>query len=267
MGGNPGKGFEKVAEAITKTAPEAMRPAEATAEGLASVMRSGSGKKALQASRQGGLDAIEKELAPVTQANRTAAGQGMTGPYKASAEGAAADPAGRFKALVQELADANAAGHSPVSGEVRGGMNRLAPLRDAAAIREEIQGLLSPEQLQKFQGLQGDYAKGSALSRLFKPKARGADVLHSQEALQTRAQTMQDKLDPEVLKAIFRGGQPLVRDTQASIPLGIGKFGRMNLPGTIMAGPPGNLQELLMKILGGGATGLGGYGAGKGLEP
>src|SRR5262245_37428007 len=71
MGSNPAAGFENVATAIQHTAPAAVRPTEATAEGLSQVMRSGSGQKALSASRQTGMNTLDAELRAAEKAAPT----------------------------------------------------------------------------------------------------------------------------------------------------------------------------------------------------
>jgi hypothetical protein len=257
LGTNPGGGFEKVAETVADIAPKALRPMEATAEGLSTAMRSGAGQKALSASREEGIGGLFRELQAAEKAAVTEV------PGKAD----------RFKQLVTELADANRKGYNPVTADARTGGLSLKPLREGAAIRQDIQSTLSPEQWAKFQALQQEYAQGSALSRLFKAptsgarRGAGADVLTDQTALQTRAKGMQGQLDPRLLRSIFRGGAPLETDKSATIPLGLARFGSIRLPGTVMAGPPGSLQEVLMQILGGGLGGGLGYGAGKGLQP
>jgi len=257
FGTNPAGGFKKVAEAVRDTAPSPVLPTEPTAQGLSDVMRSGTGKDALQASRERRFAPIQQELTAQTQANQTAAAQGLTAGYKSAAVAAAPDPAGRFTKLLEELATAGRGGFNPATGTARTGPGSLAPLRDRADILKDIEALLSPSQLARFQSAQNEYAQGSDLLRLFKPSKTGKlDPLLNQGKLQDRAKQVQDKLDPDLLKAIFRGGRPLHGDESVRVPLGLPMFG--SVPMTRLAGP--NDPRLIQLLLqGAGSAGLSRY--------
>jgi hypothetical protein len=264
LGANPGAGFEQVAETLGRVAPAAMRPVEATAKGIADVVRSGTGMTALGGAKQAVEDAIASELNAVTAAKQVQAAQGLTGQYAARAAAGVRDLASEFKALTQELADATSGAYSRVTGALRGGTGVLPALRSREAIYQDIQGLLSPDQWTRWLAKQAEYAQGSTLERLFRAaKGKAADVLTNQEALQLKARTMQkglDKINPDLLTSIFRGGETLIPDKSVYLPFRLGNF-RLGLPGTVMAGPPGPKATSLAQILGA----LGGATAGRGL--
>lgn len=221
----------EVARAVERTAPAALKPGAGTIDALSDVMRSGAGRTGLRQAREEGIGGIYRELAD------------------AGGTQASAGQADSFKQLVSELASANRAAYNPATAEARTGIGSLAPQRERADILKDIQGMLSPEQWQRFQALQEEYAKGSGLLRLFRAKETGKDVLEDRGALQRRAKTMQGQLDPEVLKAILPGG-PVQTDRAINIP----SFGLIP-PVQWRAAGPSFIEDLLTAL--GGASGAG----------
>jgi hypothetical protein len=273
LGGNPGAGFENVAQTLGRVAPPAMRPTEATAQGIADVVRSGAGMTALGGAKETVENAIAGELNAVTAANQMAAAQGLTGQYAAQAAARVKDLASEFRALTQELADATSGAYSRATGALRGGTGVLPALRSREAIYQDIQALLSPDQWTRWLAKQTEYAKGSTLERLFRAaKGEGADVLESLRALQLRARGQQrgvERVDPDLLRSIFRGGETLTPDKRVYLPFRLGNF-RLGMPGTIMAGTPGPIGTTWATGLGaaaGAATARGVSELGEALTP
>jgi hypothetical protein len=254
-----GKG---VVRAVEDVAPAALQPAKRTIGALSDVMRQG-GKEALSASRQQALDPIIADLTAKTAAARAAASSGMTGEYAQSAASAVTDKAAKFKSLLEELADTNRGAFSPTSGQARGSVEGLRAMRAKPEILDEIKGLLSPDQFEAFtKTIQPEYAKGSALLRLFKSREGGRDVLSNRIALQKRAGAQQGSLPQELLDAIFNGAPAVGTDSMFRPRI----MGTNVIPPIYwkLSGPSG--IENLMTILGGAGGAYAGVGGLAGLR-
>jgi hypothetical protein len=231
-----------LAPALEKMDP-LLRPAQPTVAGLQRHVVGGGAAEAVGQARRRGLDEIAGELT-----TRMRAGYAPPGGGVGSAQ--------ELRTLLKELADANEAAFSRITGDLRGGAV-LQPLRERQEILGDLQRLLPADLFTKLQGLQKQYGLLREAERLFEPQTRvgaplgggpptaglsssGLNMPEVQRRVAAGEADLRKLLGPDadaVLARFFRGGPPPVGDRQFALSLS--RYGGMGprLGFEYLAGP------------------------------